>query len=631
MITSQEIIPYIIKTLPIRNFWTGDVYLLFLPIICGIILGLLTLSVKKKYVLLFFLSLNFPPLILIENLKELYATTFFINYILVILFWTRFIFKPELLDFQVSTSPKSKILTINTLLILILILFTFVHFSLAFFSNESIVYGADTWYHISVSEKYFSEKSITGEGIIENSTNHYGPIYYIMNSITATVFSQNITTSINIIFFFFMFLVGLFFYLFTKKITNLETALVSSIFYMVMIYGSSEPVPNSLGRLLLIIICFFFILENKSSNFFLFLVYNTLIITHYEMAAYPILFFLSYYILKKLVNKKKIPSIIQKKIKSFSSRTKKEMLSANSFFIFLVFLGIFYLSFYFQIFNLENPNPTNWQLPSFVEEIPLNITYFFIIPLALLFPYAMYSYLLKSKKTEKQKLFLLSILILMSNSVFYYLNLFSFHHKYFSDFSFMIVVIPISTYWILSLLSSCEKKKKIFLLILSLILLCVIGNLKYERQNSYTSDINNYRDKLLREFNFTPSEEENKTTIVINPCDYLNRYIITSENYYIYSANYAQNKKCQRNIITNFNSKLEKYNFVNIDTRNELAYEFYETFSQESFENLEKYPFDYIVISKNEIAKNSQAIQFLIEKNNLEIVNENKYYEVLKK
>lgn len=579
----NKILEFIIDNSPIRGGFKGNfvtLNLLFLGcVIFGFFLGYLFRK-KNRYlsslsnilliviIFAFWCYMGYKIIFYYKIFAIIYVISiFYIGNFMSFLIFSKNLKKNKNNFILKKLSRKSEFLFVVLIMWIVLINLHFLR------GNLNLVQGADTWFHLSGFNKI--------DGILEfrnpafkEGFNQYGPLSYLFVYILSVVtgISRNPIFNISAIF------VNCFYvtvsYIFYKKITKNTYASIISCIYI--FYFAAEFGPREFGLPLQVmaILCFLnYIEKDKKKYLGLFSIFFiALIFIHYELTIHLLVILIFYFLLKFL------SKITRMKNGYHFVLGRLNKINLNLSASLIVILSLTILIF---LLNL------NREAVTIVPEIPLKLSNILSILSILLLPYVF----VYTDLNKKSKLFLLSILLLSSNTLFYYLGLFKFHHVVFSTIAFNLITLPFST---LLVIEKTKAKKYELLMFISLLIITPLL-FNYSYYGWYTPDSNILLEKRFNDVSDLLKEEniEDKV-ILIHPKDHLNRFLIVKHNCYIYSTNVLESGFKP---LTAIGKKLEDYGFVDAVTRNKIANEFITNGDTEKLLSY-KYKVDYILITK---------------------------------
>jgi hypothetical protein len=186
------------------------------------------------------------------------------------------------------------------------------------------------------------------------------------------------------------------------------------------------------------------------------------------------------------------------------------------------------------------------------------------------------------------------------------------HSQYFTTFFINIIVLPGV---IVLLYESFRKKYFIYSLFFIFLLIAPFfkANPVFVQQN--TVKVQSWRESLLRELLPIKNELRNKV-IFIDPGNFLNRYISTDFNVYLYAVNTnSQYGFTSRPFTTLPANELSKFSqFFHVSERMSLADNFLSSPNEYSYLDLLKYRVDYFIILNNPVPKyDLSKVKFFFE------------------
>lgn len=454
--------------------------------------------------------------------------------------------------------------------------------NISYFASTDAYLGADVHYYVGLS--HLVEKGIydINPYFLEEKN-----IYPIGTNFILLFLSSQIDLSIQFIWrlyvpiFSLLFLIFLF--LFVKRISNSVTASISTI--LISCWKEilwPDPGVRLFAWFILVVSLFLFTiyLQNKnkgilflSQAFALFLLW-----IHTEIFIHLLIIYFVFFILKKT-------SILNRLI-------IKQKLDYNRTFLILtllIFLGI-------MLFLTKS-------LLSFSEigsaliynEVPLSLFYpFGVISLFIcILAIPPFLKILNQKKSDKE-LLVISIIFLISNSLFYFTHLWQFHHRYFSETGFIAIII-LCALNIKGILQTQKRKvRKIFIIIMFFLIIISIYP-RYEFMNYYTSQTQDNFQRFAPLLADIKNLTEFGSVIAIHPDSILNRYIPSYSERFVLGAVGTINKERQWEIITT--GCVVIINKKNIcEIRENKTRILFENFSEETLNLIRQdYKVDYIL------------------------------------
>jgi hypothetical protein len=612
---------------PIRGIFEKNFFILIVglivPIIVGIILGLLIRKRVRspreyfKFLLLSFIflipSFIFSIAYKFKDISLLYSFFFYIFYFVIIVFTiSSFIILRGLsFTFPSSNEPKNKKL-IYIILFLFLFLILFMNY-IPYFNSKYLV-GADVYYSSSKIQKILDGNSFSSMPyFFDVSDWNYPPFYFSLFSFISNFTGLSVADSLIIFspIFSVIFLMSIF--CFSRKIfDSYFAALLSVIFTSLW----DKVLFHAIGpKNIAIIYLSFFLISilgtNKKRNYLLavfFLIVTFL--THYLYFFIELIILIFSLILSRL-------KILFKK----NTPAKKEDFVPQSFFlkISLIFSLLFYLTY--SIFSKFS---SNWfsRVISYYPEIPVSLfnrLSLVSVILLILFPVSLICFL-KSKAPNNKKIIILSISLLILNSTFYFLNFFIFHSSIFSEIFFIFSVIPITSILISKLIFLQNSKfARIFSIIIIFALFIIGSYVPFSYHKNYSQGIQKTILGYENDLQFIKTNTNPNSIILIDPCDYLNRYLPHFTGRYVFSGHYLGKGKCSRRILTVCGS--DKFGIYRCDLRNNLSQDFFENPSNEKINNMGSiFGLDFVMlhVSSNNTDKFDKisSIRFISESDN---------------
>ncbi len=467
--------------------------------------------------------------------------------------------------------------------------------NIAPYINSNLLVGSDAFYSASKIEDILEGKSIFGNPYFKDIFDPtYPPVYFISN-VVLSIFIKLDTTLLLILIssiFSILFLLSFFFFVRLAFKSNL-IALLSVIFASVwdkVLFPAMGP-----KNISIIFLSFFFysllIRNNKTKYVMASLLFIATLFTHYVYAAVEIVVATLFFLFNKIGNFNQIDSKIPQRIERKSLK------------IFMIILFILFLVIVLFNLNLSNFFGGSWYqtLMNNYPEVPLsffNRTSLISVFVLFFFPLSLYLYLKNNKIENKSKILILAILVLLLDSFFYYSGIFFFHTSVISEIAFLFGMIPLFVYLVTSFFSQ-NKKLGVCAIIMLLLIIWYGMSIPLEYNLTYSKNIKNLISSYNDEFKLIKDNTENNSVVLINSCDYVNRYLPYYTKRFIFSGEYTGKGNCSKKILTVCGS--DRLNIYECDLRINLSNQFFDNPSDESIKDLSNhFEVNYILVDKKD-------------------------------
>jgi hypothetical protein len=627
----EEIIYYVLSNLvPIRGIFNGNFLILIVGAIIPFLLGILISLFFLKKIRLFreyfqYLIRGVVPFIFIfillfcyfhfQNLsiEIAYPLSYYFFYFLV-LFSLGFGSIP-LLKIKEGVFV-GKIIQNSKLIFLILLVTLFLVFILnliPFFNSEFLV-GADVYYASSRIQLVMTSGNILESPFFKGVMDmNYPPLYFIISSFFIRVLNISVQTYLFIFssIYSVLFLISLFY--FVKKIFSSNTVALFSVIFASVWDKIIFPGIGPKNLALIFLSLFLIFLSLKKGKLRTFLILFSLVLTFlthylYFFSELLILFFI--FIVSKFNWRFPLSP-------SGEEKARKEDYGILVLFFLLVLLSFFLI---YSILNLPDVNSKHL-LVNLYPEIP--IAFFNRVGLMSIFSFIFFpiSFLIfiKSRIDIEKKLILSGVLLLLLNSLFYYLNLFTFHFSILSEIAFVFGVLPIFSYFIYFLLTNLRKEYRILLVLILFIFLALTLSIQLEYSLNYSKGIDNLISDFSDEFQSIRENTPPGSIILTDPCDFIVRYIPHYTQRYVFSGEYTGKGNCSRRVLTFCGSDV--FGVYDCDLRNNISYNF--LYSSDNFPgDVIPKGFDFIFLSKMD--------NYLENKSYVRLINQTEHYFLYK-
>jgi len=491
------------------------------------------------------------------------------------------------------------------------------------YNNSEFIVGPDTYYHAAVSQQIL-EKRVIDNPFFYEAYNPYPPLSYYLTTILSLFFGlpiDRIWMLIPVLMSPIFLLLS--FTSISKIFNSTKVASVSVIFiavwYHVLFAGGT---PRSIAWIFFAM----FLLEfyryictsTKKSKYVLILLILVSLLTHFEIILMELIVLIAYYSFS-FINRYMPKNMLKCNLNAcekimcdgYSDKIFSVCCNENLMRLNLFLISIIFISFYQKLVT-HYTDPSQWTFIHTYSEIPLSVfgaSGAISILMFIFFPFAILLFLINGKICNI-KIFILAILFLFSNSVFYYLPsssaLYSLHHRYFSEASYIFGVIPLSVLFLLEIKQMFEKNSKIFIIGFTIILLSfsVYPQLIYTTE--YSQNTNRFVGNYMGIINYVHDNTEENSVILCYPSDFINRFLPYYGERYIFSGNYRPNDRSTVNVISvGGATKVRLFNF-NLDDRNELAFMFYDNITISNLKNItDHYKVDYFLLTTNQYNESS--------------------------
>jgi hypothetical protein len=467
-------------------------------------------------------------------------------------------------------------------------------FNLFPLKNSHYLIGADIYYHSAMSQQIYDGGGIKSNPLFKNSSNHYLSIgYYII-----AYFSKITHLSLNTIWLIYTPILSfgfmIFFYLFLKRILgNWRVATLGTL--LVVPYREILWPDVSLKGLSFFFFSIFlfnfasYLVRKKTSYLLISTIFFVLAgATHPEIALHETGILIAYLLLLKT-------PLLKTTLKWFQRPTKTKAnpgyylssLDSSASFSFLLFLVALLLTQ--QMIYAVHAFPGG--KTCIFNEIPLSYCQPIGAISVLPFLFGIITLALYLDYRQKENVFLLSIASLFLITIFYFLHLWQFYHRYFAETAYFGIVglACISFY-------DLPYKNKVFLAAISLLLLISVYP-KASFMNEYSLGINNTLSLEQPTFNLIKEETKPKSVILLRPSEILNRHIPFYTDRYIVAGNDKITKEVQWQVLSTCNGPFAK----DCDARLALSENFFSDPNNSTLNALRnKYDIDYLLIRKDD-------------------------------
>lgn len=579
----------LINSMPYRNVYSPTIEGIFLfyilPVILGFIIGrharYLSGSKNVPVLTLCYLSLRtaflfaLPWLILFLNdmNQDLYlflsvAYLFLLIPVMIMIGISLNFINNNWLIPSVKPTKKNKYIS-YTILILLMILIGVLNSIPVSLSKYPV--GADVYFHIAstnliaMNNDFFSNPRFYDE-----SNPFYPPLFPLIISILSKITNISI---IDLWRYYPLILSPIFVFLifyFAKLITQDYMASIMAVLFLFpwreIVWMDYSPKLFAWSLLILVLIYWhkFFIEQKKKYLILSIFIFLLIMLSHIEIAVHGAIIIGAYLVIEYL----KRTDYLSNKIKNFilrfhrfpSSDAYDSCTKRSGFYISIL---LYFIVFSFFIYN------TKYYISGDIlvfNEIALSV--FNPIGAITLIPFILTPIgLITMKKSTPGNTMIISILFLYSSVFFYFSLIWEFYHRYFSETAYIGFAILSGTIMASQIKINNYFSKLICYAMIGLIIFSFSPRIGF--LESYSIQTQEGIDSRIHIIEDIKNIKDDKTVILTDPNDIINRYIPAMAGKYIFAASISTSKEQQWQVIS-----VPSYNAGRIQKRVDLATDF---------------------------------------------------------